>query len=273
MQVSCVQSNPQENLEENIEFISRQLEKAKSLGSEVVVLPEVFFCMGSDEKRRTTKSTLHEGVFLEIEKKAKELGIYIVAGSHGESIPNNAEKIFNTSVTYGPHGEKISVYRKLHLFHLKDGEGNKLYSESDVFEHGEAPKSYPILCGQESWKACTIICYDLRFPEIIRNQKEPIDILFVPAAFIWQTGQSHWEVLLRARAIENQCYVVACNQTGFYFDNKKRNYGHSMIIDPWGNVEASLGEEVGLLTATLSKKKIEDSRSCLPALSDRRLFS
>ena len=118
----------------------------------------------------------------------------------------------------------------------------------------------------------TIVCYDLRFPEIVRREitrSGPIDILFVPAAFTHQTGKDHWEVLLRARAIENQCYVVACNQTGLHTEGRKRNWGHSMIIDPWGQVVATLGEEVGILHATISKDAINASRTRLPALQDR----
>ena len=278
MQISCLQTNPQQNFEENVDFILEQIRVAKKSGANLVVLPEMFTLMGNEAKRKETKSNIHEGVFAKIKALAKELKLHIIAGSHSEIVDptvkpwgDNNEKVYNTSVAYDDKGEILSVYRKLHLFNLKDAQGNKLYCESDTFAEGQTPSTYNINCNGEVWKALPIICYDIRFPEIIRNQKENIDILFVPAAFTWQTGQDHWEVLLRARAIENQCYVVACNQTGFHTNNQKRNYGNSMIIDPWGNIVARMGEECGILTATISKDKIAESRQKLPALADRRL--
>ncbi|MES2616010.1 MAG: nitrilase-related carbon-nitrogen hydrolase [Bdellovibrionota bacterium] len=271
MYVSCLQTNPQQNIAQNVEFILTQIRAAKDNGSDVIVLPEMFTFMGNEFQRKETKSALNEGYFSKIQALAKELKIYIVAGSHSENVENNSEKVYNTSVTYATHGEIVSVYRKIHLFNLKDAQGNKLYCESDVFFEGKDSSTYNINLNGEVWSAFTIICYDLRFPEIIRNQNKNIDILFVPAAFTWQTGKDHWEVLLRARAIENQCYVVACNQTGFYSDNQKRNYGNSMVVDPWGNIVSRLGEESGILTALLSKEKIVESRQRLPALIDRKL--
>lgn len=270
MRLSCLQTNPQQNCEENVEYIFEQARLAKKNNSELVVFPEMFTLMG-DVNRVKTASRIHESTFASIQALAKELNLSIVAGSHSEVVEGDTNKVYNTSITYDNCGEIISIYRKLHLFNLKDEQGNKIYCESDEFAEGQPPNIYNLHSDGEVWKSCTIICYDVRFPEIIRNLKENIDILFVPAAFTWQTGQDHWEILLRARAIENQCYVVACNQTGFYSNNKKRNYGNSMIIDPWGNIIARLGEESGILSATLSKKKIIESRQRLPALSDRKI--
>ncbi len=272
MRISCIQTNPQLNLEENIEFILEQTQKAQKQGSELVIFPEMFSHMGDELERKRSKTCINEGVFAKVKAAAKELNISILAGSIAEKIENNSEKIYNTSVFYYKTGEIISTYRKQHLFNLKDKDGKKLYCESDTYEGGQTPVIYDFHSNDESWKALTIICYDLRFPEIIRQQKEKIDILFVPAAFTWQTGKDHWEILLRARAIENQCYVVACNQTGYFQNNEKRNYGNTMIIDPWGNIVARLGEECAILTADVSKEKINESRQRLPALHDRKIF-
>lgn len=272
MQISCLQTNPQENIEENVNFIMSQIRLAKENSAQVVVLPEMFTYMGEERNRYKTKSNLNEGIFSKIQLLAKELDVHIIAGSHSETIENKNDKVYNTSVAYSNQGEIISVYRKIHLFNLKDKLGKKLYCESDSFEHGSSSSIYNINCNGTVWKAFTIICYDLRFPEIIRNLKEPVDILFVPAAFTWQTGRDHWEILLRARAIENQCYVVACNQAGYYSNEQKRNFGNSMVIDPWGTVVSRLGEEVGFLNASVSKEKIEDCRQRLPVLQDRRLY-
>lgn len=210
--------------------------------------------------------------FSELQHLARDLKINLIGGSHAEVVKNNDDKCYNTSCSFDKNGTLISTYRKLHLFNLKDTAGNKIYCESDSFEEGARPEPFLLKCQDGDWNALNIICYDIRFPEVIRSLSTPIDILFVPAAFTWQTGKDHWEVLLRARAIENLCYVVACNQTGFHTDGQKRNYGNSMIIDPWGHVVSRLGEECGILSCQIDKNKIAESRQRLSALSDRKLF-
>ncbi|WP_338636916.1 nitrilase-related carbon-nitrogen hydrolase [Spirobacillus cienkowskii] len=277
MLISCIQVNPQENVRENLKVIINYIFEAAKLGSEIVVLPEMFTFMGNELDRKKTKDQINEGVFAEVQAVAKQLNIYLIAGSHSEKIQNNENKVYNTSVTYNPEGEIINVYRKQHLFNLKDKEGKSLYCESDTFEFGSSPIPYFMKTkNNQEWNALNIICYDLRFPEIVRSQAEKFtnnfDIIFVPAAFTWQTGKEHWEILLRARAIENQCYVVACNQTGYFYNQQKRNYGHSMVVDPWGNIVARLEEECGILSCEITKETIELSRTRLPALQDRKIF-
>ncbi len=271
MRISCLQTNPKDNLEENVQFLFKQAHLAKAQGAELIVFPEMFSYMGESSRRWSTRSSLNSGIFDKISLLAKELKTSIVAGSHAEEIPGDTEKVYNSCVAYDAAGNQISLYRKAHLFNLLSAEGKKLYCESDSFEAGAAPLPYTLRVGNEEWHAFNIICYDVRFPEIVRRHK-PIDVLFVPAAFTWQTGIDHWEVLLRARAIENQCYVVACNQTGSYLEGAKKNYGNSMIIDPWGHVVARLGEEVGILSANISKEVLKEIRGKLPALKDRKIF-
>lgn len=273
MFISCIQTNPQDNMEKNIATAFDLVSTAASAGSKFVLLPEMFTYMGEESVRKKTKGHLKSGLFLKLSNLARELKITLIAGSHSEAVPGNENKVYNTCVTFDSNGEIISVYRKLHLFNLKDVNGNPIYCESDSFEVGEPPVPYMIHDKEtnETWNALNIICYDIRFPEVIRHNKQSADIVFIPAAFTWQTGKDHWEVLLRARAIENQCFVVACNQTGFHTDGKKRNYGHSMVIDPWGNVIAKLGEECGILNCILDKTLIKESRIRLSALGDRKL--
>ncbi|APJ02935.1 nitrilase-related carbon-nitrogen hydrolase [Silvanigrella aquatica] len=276
MRISCIQTNPQNNKIENVDHILKLISKAAQEGAEVVVLPEMFTYMGNESLRKNTKCKIGEGVFLELQTAARELKINIVGGSHSEAIEKNSEKVFNTCVTFNKIGEIISTYRKLHLFNLKDKNGEPLYCESNSYEFGDLPQSYSLNSSEGNWNALNIICYDLRFPEIVRKNitQNSIahDILFVPAAFKWQTGKDHWEILLRARAIENQCYVVACNQTGSYYNDQNRNYGNSMIIDPWGKIVARLGEECGILSADIHKHMLNEARLRLPALADRKIF-
>ncbi|MEN9530226.1 MAG: hypothetical protein RI932_2099 [Pseudomonadota bacterium] len=273
MKINCLQTNPGLSLEENMAELERMLRSLKSESGQanVAVLPEVFAVMGSDDLRRSSANNLGEGVFRTLSQWAKQTAHHLVAGTHGEISPQQG-KVYNTATVFSAQGALMDVYRKIHLFNLKDAHGAPLYCESDVFAEGRESSTFQIESGSERWNCMTIVCYDLRFPEIVRREiirSGPLDILFVPAAFTHQTGKDHWEILLRARAIENQCYVVACNQTGFHTEGRKRNWGHSMIVDPWGNVVAQLQEEVGVLQATISKEAIQSARVRLPALQDR----
>lgn len=274
LRVACLQTNPTDSLSANMENLTGLMRQAaQGNKADVLVLPEVFAFMGSEQGRIESASALGTGVFAQLAALAKELGVHVIAGSHAEISPVPG-KVYNTSVTFNPHGETVSVYRKIHLFNLRDAEGKPLYCESDVLTPGNTVAGFTLTHGAENWRCLTAICYDLRFPEIFRTPEtraHPYDIIFLPAAFTHQTGQDHWEVLLRARAIENQCYVVACNQTGFHSSGRKRNWGHSCVVDPWGKVVASLSEEVGILSFELSKEAIRDARTRLPALADRSL--
>lgn len=273
MKIRCLQTNPGPIVEENLNHLNQLLKSIPVSDSiaNVAVLPEVFAVMGGDDLRLKSANHLGEGTFKILSQWAKESRHYLVAGTHAE-IAEQKDKVFNTATVFAPNGALVDVYRKIHLFNLKDPNGNPLYCESDVFQQGTETSTFHISSGNESWHCMNIVCYDLRFPEIVRREisrSGPIDVLFVTAAFTHQTGKDHWEVLLRARAIENQCYVVACNQTGFHSEGRKRNWGHSMIIDPWGTIVAQLNEEPGVLEGHLSKELIQSSRGRLPALHDR----
>jgi len=273
MKISCLQTNPNSDVTLNLGQIEQLLSQTSQPASEpaVLVLPEVFAVMGSDALRRESAQALGDGVFRTLAHWARSSKSYLIAGTHAET-SHHPDKVFNTACAFTPEGALLNVYRKVHLFNLRDPQGAPLYCESDVFESGVETSTFKIVCGNDTWHCMTIICYDLRFPEIVRREihrSGPIDILFVPAAFTHQTGKDHWEVLLRARAIENQCYVVACNQTGFHSEGRKRNWGHSMVIDPWGKVIANLEEEVGTLSVEVEKEAITAARTRIPALQDR----
>ncbi|MFZ9519847.1 MAG: nitrilase-related carbon-nitrogen hydrolase [Silvanigrellaceae bacterium] len=273
MKIRCLQTNPGADSGENL----RQLESMLSSLvvqpgiANIAVLPEVFAVMGGDDLRLKSANNLGEGVFKTLSRWAKDYKHFIVGGTHAE-IADAKNKVYNTATVFTSEGALLDVYRKVHLFNLKDANGNPLYCESDVFEQGKETSVFSISSANETWQCMNIVCYDLRFPEIVRREisrSGPVDVLFVTAAFTHQTGKDHWEVLLRSRAIENQCWVVACNQTGFHSDGRKRNWGHSMVIDPWGQIVGQLGEEVGILEASLTKDGITSARGRLPALQDK----
>lgn len=273
MPIACIQTNPQDDAAANVAHVLAQIDLAARTGAKTIVLPEVFAYMGAEQGRLTGANKLGEGVFASMSAASRAQAVNLIAGSHAEISPVPG-KVYNTAVAYDAKGSAVSVYRKIHLFNLKDTEGKPLYCESDVLTAGNSITGFDLQIAGESWRCLTAICYDLRFPEVFRtgdSVQKPYDVIFLPAAFTHQTGQDHWEVLLRARAIENQCYVVACNQTGFHSGGRKRNFGHSMIIDPWGKVIARLGEEQGILYGVISKEVLNEARTRLPALADRVL--
>jgi predicted amidohydrolase len=274
MKIACLQTNPQGDVEQNFAQVVRLCGEAAQQGAELIVLPEMFAYMGPDQGRLQIASSLDEGIFARIRKLAQDLGVTIVGGSHPEtsSVPN---RVFNTALTVDASGKDVSVYRKIHLFNLWGANGEKLFCEADTFQPGDSVAGCQLSISGTSWRTLVGVCYDLRFPEFFRSrdaQDSPYDLVILPAAFTHATGQAHWETLLRARAIENQCYVVACNQTGFFQNGSKRNFGHSMVISPWGEVVAALQEEEGLLFAELKKEELVTVRNKLPALRNRVLI-
>ncbi len=280
MKVGLVQTNPQDNVDQNLREAREGVQRAAAEGAQVVVLPEMFSFMGDDQFRSQYADRLSEGVFSQLSEWAKEFSVTLVGGSHGEKpgelkAASAAERIFNTSQCFSAEGKVLNTYRKLHLFNLRSRSGQTEFRESDVYLMGEPPQvCFELPVEKELWKAMTLICYDLRFPEIIRRSSQGDDVpdvLFFPSAFTQRTGQAHWEPLLRARAIENQCFVVACNQTGRFSGGKKSNYGHSMVVSPWGEVLLDLGPEVSVGVCQLEKRAIDEARAQIPALSNRVL--
>jgi predicted amidohydrolase len=212
-------------------------------------------------------------VFQFLGNLAQEHGVFLIGGSHAET-SSQKNRVYNTCECYSPNGTLINRYRKIHLFNLYAENGEKLFCESDAFEAGSHLSPFLIQLPAEEWRALTAICYDLRFPEVFRanhTKENPLDVIFLPAAFTHQTGKDHWEILLRARAIENQCYVVACNQTGLFLNGTKRNYGHSMVVSPWGDIVSQSNEDVGILYANISTQEISAARKKLPAIFNRML--
>jgi predicted amidohydrolase len=264
MRAGAVQLNSTENVAANLTKADRLVREAAGLGADLVVLPEKWSVLGTSEQMEAAAEPLDGRCITWAREVAAELGIDLVAGSILEKVPGQA-KHANTSVHVGPDGEIRAVYRKLHMFDVEvDG---VTYAESDSEDPGE---EIVITTVAEGTRLGMSVCYDIRFPELYRALVGVgAEILVIPAAFTLATTRDHWEVLVRARAIENQCFVVAPNQTGTH-PGGNRSGGRSLIVDPWGLVLASAPDLETVIVADLDFENLRGIRRRLPALSHRR---
>jgi predicted amidohydrolase len=221
--------------------------------------------MGPEKDRPGAVESLDGPTLSRMAELARECKVSLLAGSILES-GGPSGRFFNTSVLFSPDGDRVATYRKIHLFDVEVGDGAR-YRESDAV----APGSELAVGDTPAGKLGLSVCYDLRFPELYRKLVDRgSTLLAVPAAFTLMTGKDHWEVLLRARAIENQCYVMAPAQFGQHTENR-RTYGHAMVVDPWGLVIARASEGEGVAVAPVDPELLERVRRDLPCLSHRRL--
>ncbi len=198
---------------------------------------------------------------------AREFGLWVVGGTLPLAA-DDAQRVRNTSLAFSPRGECVARYDKIHLFRFDNG--REQYDEARVIEGGRTPQAFTLPSRDgHAWRVGLTVCYDLRFPELYRALAA--DLLLVPSAFTYVTGQAHWEVLLRARAVENLAYVAAPAQGGVH-ENGRRTWGHSMVVDPWGEVLAQRAEEgPGVVLAEISAQRLAQVRAQLPALDHRTL--
>jgi predicted amidohydrolase len=265
VRVAAVQLNSREDFDANLEQADRLTRAAAADGASLVLLPEKWSVLGSGEQLRAGAQPLDGAAVGWARATARELAIDLVAGSISELPGGPGDLLANTSVHVSPDGEIRAVYRKIHMFDVTvDGVA---YLES---EH-EAPGSEVVTSQSAGGVELGLtICYDLRFPELYRILAlRGARVLLVPAAFTLATTREHWEVLLRARAIENQAFVVAANQIGENTPGR-RSGGRSMIIDPWGVVLAQAADAVGYITADLDLSRLASVRAEFPALQNRR---
>ncbi|MGH7843969.1 MAG: carbon-nitrogen hydrolase family protein [Candidatus Binatia bacterium] len=265
-QVAAIQMLAGDDKAANIKEAEHWIRKAAADGAQIVVLPEVFNWRGDNKGEQRAAEPIGGPSSIAMKELAEKLGIYLLAGSLLEEIPGS-RKAYNTSLLFGPKGDVLASYRKIHLFDvdLTDGVSTR---ESDTREFGDAV----VVAKTELCPMGLTICYDLRFPELYRALvHQGAQLIFVPAAFTAYTGKAHWEPLLRARAIENQVYVVAANQVG---KNPKsfETYGHSLIVDPWGKVVAERPDGPGVVSADIDLDYLAQVRKELPALSHRKLI-
>jgi predicted amidohydrolase len=261
VRAGAVQLNSTDDTDRNLEIADRLVRAAAASGAEFVVLPEKWTVLGTGEHLMAGAQPLDGSAIQWARSIASELQVDLVAGSIVEQVSGQS-KTSNTSVHVGPDGEAKAVYRKLHMFDVEvDG---TVYAESQHEQPGEEVVTSRLADGS---KLGMSICYDIRFPELYRSLAA--EVVSVPSAFTLATTRDHWEVLLRARAIENQCFIVAPNQIGEH-PGGYRSGGRSMIVDPWGIVLACAPDSETAIVAELDGERLGEVRRRLPALSHRR---
>ena len=266
MKIAAIQMvsglDPQANLAHALQLIAQ----AAAAGAELVALPEYFCLIGQkDSDKLAIQEAEGAGPLQDaLSRAAHAHGLWIAGGTLPVSA-DTPERVFNTTLVWNPQGQVVARYDKIHLFAFDNG--RERYDESRVLRAGQTPVAFDLPSRDgHTWRVALSVCYDLRFPELYR-QLQP-DLILVPSAFTHTTGQAHWEVLLRARAIENLAYVLAPAQ-GCVHPNGRQTWGHSMAIDPWGVVLAQQAEGAGAVLADCDRQRVQQVRVQLPALGHR----
>lgn len=266
LRVAAVQLNSHTDVEANLAACAEALASAAERGAQLALLPENFAYMGPEAGRRAVAEPLGRGPVQErLSASAQRHGLTIIAGGFPEQ-SSQPERPFNTCLVIDSSGDVAASYRKIHLFDVDLPDGTSLRES-----RGATAGDRPVVIEVAGFKVGLSICYDLRFPELYRAlTAQGAEVLVVPAAFTLQTGKDHWHVLLRARAIEAQAWVVAAAQWGKHPEGRA-TYGHSLIVDPWGTVVAECSDRTGIVLADLDRGYLEQVRQRLPCLQHRRL--
>ena len=267
MRVGVVQLTSTDDVASNPVAAERGVREAAARGAGFVALPEMFGFLRREGGSLPHAQELDGPIVAAARSWAQAASLWLLAGSFAERVPGE-ERVYNTSVLVSPEGEIAACYRKIHLFDVDLGEGEQgRYRESARI----APGDQVVVADTPFGGVGLSVCYDLRFPELYREAaRRGARFLTVPSAFTRETGKDHWEVLLRARAIENQAFVVAPAQCGRH-SSDRTSHGRSLIIDPWGLVLAQLGDRPGVAVADCDLEELERIRTRLPALAHRRL--
>ena len=271
--IAALQMVSTPDVDRNLQQAADLFAQAAAQGVQLAGLPEYFCLIGRrDEDKLTHAEEPGRGPIQQfLSEQARQHGLWIIGGTLPVRAPR-ADRVYNRCIVYSPQGQAHAHYDKVHLFRFDNG--SESYDEGRVLMEGSQPVA-TTLSMPTPLRLGLSVCYDLRFPELFRALsfgtpgQSPCDLMAVPSAFTHTTGQAHWEVLLRARAIENQCYVMAPAQGGLH-ENGRRTWGHSMVIDPWGEVLACVDEGPGLAVADLDVQRLATVRQQLPALLHRR---
>lgn len=271
MKVAAIQMVSTGQLADNLAQAAQLLAQAAQAGAELAVLPEYFCLIGQhDSDKLAIQEEFGNGPIQQfLADSARTLGLWLVAGT----LPLRAtqpDRVYNSSLVYNPQGDCVARYDKIHLFRYDNGV--ERYDESRVLERGGTPTRFELSSRDgHRWQVGLSVCYDLRFPELYRSYAQAgVDLLLVPAAFTYTTGQAHWEVLLRARAIENLAFVAAAAQGGVH-PSGRRTWGQSILIGPWGQVLAQQAQDAGVVLADMDAQTLSQCRTQLPALQHRVL--
>lgn len=278
MKVAALQMVSTPRVADNLAQARGLIAQAAAAGAELVALPEYFCLMGlRDADKLAVAEPLAPAEAADpalapmqamLAEAARTHGVWVIGGT----LPiasHEADRVFNTTLVYNPAGERAARYDKIHLFCFDDGE--RRYNEAATLTPGQSPTAFWLTDRAGGrWRVGLSVCYDLRFPELFRRlgQPDPLDLIVLPAAFTDTTGRAHWELLLRARAVENLCHVLAPAQGGLH-ENGRRTYGHSMVVGPWGEVLAVQPEGPGIVLADLDRARQDEVRRQLPALTHR----
>ena len=292
IRVAAVQMVSGPDVAANVEAAGRLVAQAAAQGAQVVLLPEYFCLISGNDRDKLGIQEVDAGEQPEADTPlqhflsvtARQHGITLLGGTVPLKSPK-IHKICNSLLVYGPDGKRLARYDKIHLFGFQRGEES--YDESVAIHAGRTPVVVDVPVGAAaravarmgapggadenevaSIRVGLAVCYDLRFPELFR-QMAPLDLMVMPAAFTYTAGQAHWELLLRARAVEGQCWVLASGQGGTHPGSGRRTWGHSMLVDPWGEVCAVLPEGEGVVVADLDTERTAQVRESLPALRHR----
>jgi deaminated glutathione amidase len=275
MRAAAIQMVSGTQVAANLAAAHALLEQAAQQGAELAVLPEYFCLLG---QRDTDKLAIAEAfgngpIQQFLADAAREFKLWLVGGTlplQQAGPQGTAPRVFNTSLVYSPQGQCVARYDKIHLF--KFDNGHEAFDESRVLQPGQQDVLFDLPSSDgHTWRVGLSICYDLRFPELYRRYAaQGADLLLVPSAFTYATGQAHWELLLRARAVENQAYVLAAAQGGLH-ENGRRTWGQTLLAGPWGEVLAQHPEGAGVAMHALCASEIDACRRRLPALSHRVL--
>lgn len=272
--VAALQMVSGHQLQDNLQAAAALLQQAAQAGVKVAVLPENFAVLASDQMLVCGQQEAGNQSIIRafLAQQAKTLKLWIVGGSLPLALrPDGsviADRVRASCLVFNDMGDEVARYDKIHLFDAQVDDAHGQYRESDIFEAGDQVVTVDTPAGRLG----LAVCYDLRFPELFRALRDKgADWVCLPSAFTWKTGNAHWHPLIRARAIENQLYVVAAGQGG-HNSSQRRTYGHSLICDPWGSVVAEVSDDgPGMVTAALDKHRLDQLRQQMPVWSHRRL--
>jgi len=266
MKVAAIQMISNANVEENLAQAEQLIKQAATQGAQLIVLPENFALMGETTEILSIAEFSENGNLQQfLKNQSLKNKIYLIGGT----IPlfsENSNKVYSSCLVFDPNGKQIARYNKIHLFDVQIPEQNESYKESATYEYGKEV----VMCDTAFGKIGIGICYDLRFPELFRAMRD-ITMIAIPAAFTQTTGETHWEILLKARAIENQTYIIAANQGGKH-QNGRETFGNSMIIDPWGKVLSRIEKGQGIVIADGDFNYLHNLRKTFPVLEHRHIY-